>query len=33
MKTFVKASVLQKAKSDIFYVKGGVCDDGAIEKW
>ena len=32
MKTFVKASVLQKAKSDIFYVKEGVYDDGAIEK-
>ena len=31
MKTFGRASVLQKAKNDIFYVKAGVYDDGAIE--
>ena len=33
MKTFWKASVLRMAKSDIFYVRRGADDDGAMEKW
>ena len=33
MKFFWKASILQTAQSDIFYVKGGAYDDGAMEKW
>ena len=32
MKNFWKASFLQMAESDIFYVKRGADDDGAIEK-
>ena len=30
MKIFLKASILQMAESDIFYVKGGADDDGAM---
>ena len=33
MKFFWKASLLQMAESDIFYVKGGADDNGAMEKW
>ena len=33
MTIFGKASILQMAKSDIFYVKKGVNDDAAMEKW
>ena len=33
MKIFLKASILQMVESDIFYVKRGVDDDGAMEKW
>ena len=33
MKSFWKASILQTAESDIFYVKLGSDDDGAMEKW
>ena len=33
MNIFWKASALQKAESDIFYVKYGANDDGAMEKW
>ena len=33
MKTFWKASILQMTESDIFYVKGGADDAGAMEKW
>ena len=33
MKIFWKASILQIAESDIFYVKLGADDDGAMEKW
>ena len=32
MKIFWKASILEMAESDIFYVKGGADDDAAIEK-
>ena len=32
MKSFWKASFLQIAESDIFYVKRGADDDGAMEK-
>ena len=32
MTIFWKASVLQMAESDIFYVKCGAYDDGAMEK-
>ena len=30
MKIFLKALILQMAESDIFYVKGGADDDGAM---
>ena len=33
MKMFWKASILQTAESDRFYVKGRADDDGAMEKW
>ena len=33
MKTFLKASILLMVESDIFYVKRGADDDGAMEKW
>ena len=33
MKIFLKASILQMAKSEIFYVKRGLNEDGAMEKW
>ena len=32
MNIFWEASILQMAESDIFYVKGSVDEDGAIEK-
>ena len=32
MKIFWKASILQMAESDIYYVKWGADDDGAMEK-
>ena len=33
MKIFWKASNLQMAESDIFYLKCGADYDGAMEKW
>ena len=33
MKIFCKASRLQMPESDIFYVKWGADEDGAMEKW
>ena len=33
MKSFWKASILQMAEKDIFYVKRRANDDGAMEKW
>ena len=33
MRIFRKASILHMAESDIFHVKLGADDDGAIEKW
>ena len=33
MRIFWKASILQMAESDIFYVKRGAADDGSMEKW
>ena len=33
MKSFWKAEILEMAESDIFYVKWGAYDDGAVEKW
>ena len=32
-KIFWKASILQMAESDIFYVKWGANKDGAVKKW
>ena len=33
MKSLWKASILQMAESDMFYVKWGADEDGAMEKW
>ena len=33
MTIFWKASILQMVECDIFYVKGGADDDGAMGKW
>ena len=33
MKIFWNASSLQMAENDIFYIKLGSDDDGAMEKW
>ena len=33
MTIFWKTSILQVAESDIFNVKGGADEDGAMEKW
>ena len=33
MRIFWKTSILQMAESDIFYVKRGADEDGAMEKW
>ena len=33
MTIFLKASILQMAENDIFYVKWGADDDGVMEKW
>ena len=33
MKKFLESLNLEIAESDIFYVKRGVDDDGAMEKW
>ena len=33
MTIFCKFSILQKAESDIFYVKLNADDDGPMEKW
>ena len=33
MKSLWKASILQMAESDMFYVKRGADEDGAMEKW
>ena len=33
MTIFWKASILQMAESDIFYVELGPDDEGAMEKW
>ena len=33
MKIFWKTAFFQMAESDIFYVKGGADDNGAMKKW
>ena len=33
MKFFWKASILQMAESDLFYVEKSADEDGAMEKW